>query len=182
MRHEKAGGERGQKLWRGAQSREPGEKWLHAALPTPTSGPRGASHHPQPTGRGLMPTPHFPSSAAWDPLHPVERERARVAVNQERDRPLSCSSPPRPASLHHRHLGPNPRAPGPAVSLTAPHTRNPAQTSSSAALFSAGPSSSSSSSSSSEEPEMGHWRKGWKLQQRPPVAALSPAFSSSNPP
>jgi len=150
--------------------------------PPPTSGPRGASHHPQPTGRGLMPTPHFPSSAAWDPLHPVERERARVAVNQERDRPLSCSSPPRPASLHHRHLGPNPRAPGPAVSLTAPHTRNPAQTSSSAALFSAGPSSSSSSSSSSEEPEMGHWGKGWKLQQRPPVAALSPAFSSSNPP
>lgn len=67
----------------------------------PPPGPEGLP--PQPIGRGLMLMPHFLSSAAWDQLHPVERERAGVAVKWERD--LPDPAPP----MHHRDLGPNPQ-------------------------------------------------------------------------
>lgn len=133
------------------------------SLPSPP-GPRGASH-PQPTGGGLMPTPHFLSSAAWDPLHPVERERAAVAVTW-RGTALCAAPAPAPA-LHHRDLGPNPKGSRPCCIPDSPSAHNPAQTSSSAALFSAGPSSSSSSSSSSEEPEMGHWGRAGSSSRDP---------------
>lgn len=56
---------------------------------------------PQPIGRGLMPMPRFLSSAAWDQLHPVGRERTG---KWERAFPVPAllQHPP----MHHRVLDP----------------------------------------------------------------------------
>lgn len=76
---------------------------------------------PQPIGRGLMPMPHFLSSAAWDQLHPVERERAG---KWERDFPCPCPVPA-PAHAPQGSGSKSKGLPAPAASLTAPRTPQP---------------------------------------------------------
>lgn len=73
---------------------------------TPTSRPRGASR-PQPAGRGLMPTPHFLSSAFWDPLHPVGREK--VGVTERREGPPPVPGLLQPPPGHCGDLGAPPQ-------------------------------------------------------------------------
>lgn len=69
----KAGDKEGGSSGAGSRARSQVKSGCTHLFPPPPPGPEGPSH-PQPTGGGLMPTPHFLSSAAWDPLHPVEGE------------------------------------------------------------------------------------------------------------